>query len=224
MKSLKFIAFNSLVILSTSVYSLGSVFASQIGTGTVVGSGALSTAINWNDTFVGSSASGSINGIVVTARILPTLNMTISGSGTIALGNLSSLSASTGSVSIEVGTNALNGASVTARSTNGGLKNTVDGAININSLLADGVADSYKYSSALVASSDSSSIGFTQTASLNTEVSDNTTNQVLYSSNKPQTLSVGTDDFSFTVYAKPSIETPAGDYSDIVVLTVTGNF
>lgn len=57
--------------------------ASQIGTGTVVSSGGLTAPINWNDSFVSSSASGTINGVVVTGRILPTLNMTISGSGTI---------------------------------------------------------------------------------------------------------------------------------------------
>lgn len=98
---------------------LSGVYASQIGTGTVVGSGALTTAINWNDTFIGSSASGTINGILITARVLPILNMTISGSGTLALGNLSSTTASTGTLSIEIGTNAINGASVTAQSTNG---------------------------------------------------------------------------------------------------------
>lgn len=134
--------------------SISLVSASQIGTGTVVGSGALTTPINWNDTFIGSSASGSINGLVVTARVLPTLNMTISGSGTISLGNLSSASASTGSVNIEIGTNALNGASVTARSTNAGLTNISSGALVINSLTADGFADSYKFiSSAAVTDS-----------------------------------------------------------------------
>ncbi len=108
------------VALTLSTGSLLSgVYASQIGTGTVVGSGALTTSINWNDTFIGSSASGTINGILITARVLPTLNMTISGSGTMALGNLSSVSASTGTLSIEIGTNAINGASVTAQSTNG---------------------------------------------------------------------------------------------------------
>lgn len=124
-------------------------YASQIGTGIVVGSGGLTAPINWNDTFIGSSASGSINGITVTARILPTLSMTISGTGTIALGNLSSLAVSTGSVAIEIGTNALNGASVTARSTNAGLTNTTSGALVINSLVADGFADSYKFISSV---------------------------------------------------------------------------
>jgi hypothetical protein len=45
--------------------------------------------------------------------------MTISGSGTMALGNLSSSAYSTGTINIELGTNAVNGASITARSTNG---------------------------------------------------------------------------------------------------------
>jgi hypothetical protein len=66
------------VTLITLIAQISLTSASQIGTGTVVGSGALTSPINWNDTFVGSSASGTINGIVVTARVLPTLNMTIS--------------------------------------------------------------------------------------------------------------------------------------------------
>lgn len=150
--------------------------------------------------------------------------MVVSGSGLIDLGNLTSTAYASGTVNIELGTNAVNGASVTARSSNGGLKNTSDPSIKINSLTADGVADSYRYASSIVAASDSSSLGFTQSASLNTEISDTTTNQVLYSSNKPQTLSPTTDDFSFTVSAKPNIETPSGDYTDLVILTVTGNF
>lgn len=76
MKSLRSLIAGLSMIALTANFSL--VSASQIGTGTVVGSGALTSPINWNDTFIGSSASGSINGIVVTGRVLPTLNMTIS--------------------------------------------------------------------------------------------------------------------------------------------------
>lgn len=136
------------VILSMSEIS-PRLYASVIGNGTVTGSGALTTNINWNDTFVGSSASGTINGIVVTGRVLPTLNMTISGSGTLTLGNLSSTTYSTGTVDIEIGTNAVNGASVSAQSTNGGLQNTSNSSIIINSLSTDGAADSYKFVSVL---------------------------------------------------------------------------
>lgn len=198
-------------------------FASNIGTGTVVGSGALTTNVVWNDTFPGT-ATGTVNGLQVRARILPILNFVITGSGVINLGNLSSTAASTGSVNIELGTNAVNGASVTAKSTNGGLQNATNASVFVNSLTADEVADSYKFLSAPVAADDSSYASFVQAAALNTEVSDNTTSHILYTSNKPQILSGTSDDFSFTVTAQPSIETPAGDYSDVVIITVTGNF
>ena len=196
--------------------------ASTIGTGTVVGSGALTAPISWNDTFVGSSASGTISGIIVTARVLPTLNMTISGSGVIALGNLSSISVSTGSINIEIGTNAINGASITARSTNAGLTNNSSGSTVINSLTADGFADSYKFVS-VANTTDSTAPGFTQVATLNTEVNNNTTNHPVYSCTRPQPLS-GVDDVTFSVSAQPNAQTPAWDYTDIIAITVTGNF
>lgn len=34
----------------------------------------------------------------------------------------------------------------------------------------------------------------------------------------------GVDDVVFTVSARPDIETPAGNYRDIVVMSVTGTF
>ena len=207
--------------LSLGSGTIGSLYASQIGTGTVVGSGSLTTNILWNDTFIGSSASGTINGILVTARVLPTLNMTVSGSGTMALGNLVSTSVATGSVQIEIGTNAVNGASVTATSTNGGLQNISSGAIMINSLSTDGFADSYKFISSL-GTTDSTAPGFTQSGSTNTEVN-NTTAVTLYTCNKQQPLT-GVDDFTFSITAQPNGQTPAGDYQDIVKITVSGNF
>ncbi len=194
--------------------------AAVIGSGTVQWSGSLTTNINWNDVFPGT-ASGTVNGIVVTARVLPVLNMTISGSGTIALGNLSSTTASSGSVNIEIGTNAMNGASVSAKSTNGGLQNTASGAMVINSLTTDGFADSYKFVTT-TGTADSTAIGFTQSGSYNGEVN-TTTAMTVYSSNKPQPLT-NVDDFTFTVAAQTNAQTPAGDYRDVVVLTVTGNF
>ncbi len=197
--------------------------ATNIGSGVVVGSGALTSNVVWNDAFPGT-ATGVINGLQVKGRILPVLNMVITGSGVIDFGNLSSTTASTGSVNIELGTNAVNGASVTAKSTNGGLQSASNPTVFVNSLTADEVADSYKFISSIVAADDSSYTSFSQSATLNSEVNDNTTSHILYTSNKPQALSGPTDDFSFTVTAQPSIETPAGDYSDVVILTVTGNF
>ena len=212
------------ILAAGMMASAASSFATNIGTGSVVGSGALTAPVVWNDTFTTASATGVVNGLSIHARVLPVLNMVIAGSGVIDLGDLASTAYSSGTVNIEVGTNAVNGTSVTARSTNGGLQNTTSATTYINDLTADEVADSYKFSSAIVAVKDSSYSAFTQSATLNTEVDNNTTNHILYTSNKPQVLSVGTDDFSFTVAAKPSIETPAGNYRDLVVVTVTGNF
>lgn len=198
--------------------------ATTIGTGSVEGSGALSSAVTWDDTFPGT-ATGIVNGLAVRARINPTLNMVITGSGIIDLGVLSSASYSTGTVDIEVGTNAVNGASVTARSTKGGLQNVSNSGVYLNNdLLADEVADSYRFTSAIDQPEDSSYGSFSQTATLAAEVNDNTTNHVVYTSNKPQALSVGTDDMTFSVSAKPDSQSPAGDYTDVVVVTVTGNF
>lgn len=205
------------MMLTTAVHA-----ATNIGSGSVVGSGALSTNVVWDDNFPGS-ATGAVNGLLVTATVQPTLNMVISGSGTIALGNLTSASYSSGAVDIEVGTNAANGSSVTARSSNGGLKNVSNATVFINSLTADEVADSYRFTSALNAAEDSAYSTFSQSASLSTEVNDNTTAHTLYTSNKPQALN-NVDDLTFTVSAKPDIQTPAGSYSDVVVVTVTGNF
>lgn len=199
------------------------VSAANIGTGTVAGSGALTSSVVWNDTFPGT-ATGTINGLLIKARIQPTLNMTITGSGVIDLGLLTPAGYSSGSVNIELGTNAANGASVTARSTNGGLRNVSDATQFINSLVADGAVDSYRYTSAIVAAMDSTIGGFVQTAALSAEVNNTTTSHTLYTSNKPQALSGPTDDFSFTVSAQPNAQSPAGDYTDVVIITVTGNF
>jgi hypothetical protein len=148
--------------------------------------------------------------------------MTVSGSGTISLGNLSSSTSATGTVSIEIGTNALNGASVTARSTNAGMTNSSSGNIVINSLVADGAADSYKFITA-INSSDSTYPGFSHASTLDTEVNNSSTNHTLYTSTRPQPLT-GVNDFDFSIVVLPNAQTPAGDYSDIVVITVTGNF
>ncbi len=198
------------------------VHAANIGTGSVVGSGALSSAVVWDDTFPGT-ATGIVNGLAVTARISPTLNMVITGSGLIDLGTLSSTAYSTGTVDIEVGTNAVNGASVTARSTKGGLQNVSNSGVYLNDLNADEVADSYRFTSVVGGADDSSYGSFSQVATLAAEVNDNTTSHVAYTSNKPQALT-GTDDFSLYISARPDAQSPAGDYTDTVVVTVTGNF
>ncbi len=141
---------------------------------------------------------------------------------TIALGTLNSATYVTGSVDVEVGTNARNGVTVTAKSTNSGLTSATTSAA-INSLTADGVADSYKFTSALNAASDSTVSGYTQSSSLSTEVN-STTAHTIYTTNKPEALS-GTNDITLSVSAKVNAQTPAAtDYTDTVQITVTGNF
>jgi hypothetical protein len=206
--------------MATTIIS-GASAATNIGTGSVAGSGALNQNVVWNDTFPGT-ATGTINGLVIKAKIQPTLSMTISGSGIIDLGTLTSAAYSTGTVNIELGTNAVNGAVVTASSTNAGLKSVSDSGQVLNSLSTDGAADSYRFTSAIVAATDSSIGTFTQTANLNTEVNSSAT-QTLYTSNKPQALN-GVDDFSFSVSAKPNAQSPAGDYNDIIQVSVVGTF
>lgn len=211
-----------LAILTAAILTINSTYAAtQIGTWSVTGTTSFDSAVMWNDLIPGS-ATGTVSGIVVTANVLPTLNMVIS-TGAINLGTLNAAAYSTGSLSIEVGTNASNWVTVTAKSGTGWLRSAANGSI-INSLTADGLAESYKFSSALQAASDSSVAGYTQTANLNTEVSDNTTSHTLYTTNKPESSS-GVNDLTFYVSAKIDEQTPAGtDYQDTVTITVVWNF
>ena len=194
--------------------------ASIIGSGSVVGSGGLTSDVTWDDAFPGT-ATGTVNGLTVRAKIQPELSMVITGSGVMDLGTLSSASYSTGTVSVEIGTNAVNGAVVTAKSTKGGLQNMSDSGQVLNSLNADGSVDSYRFTSAIQAITDSTITGFVQAASLDAEVN-STAENVLYTSNKPQALN-GTDDFTFSVSAKPNAQSPAGNYEDVVALSVVGS-
>lgn len=199
----------------------GSTFATQIGTGSVTGSGGFDTAINWDDNFPGS-ASGSVADILIKARVLPTLNMEIS-TGTIDLGDLTAGVAASGSLFIEIGTNAVSGVVITARSQSGGLTNTSTGAVQINSLSADGVAESYTWESTPNATDDSADTGFSASGLTSLEVNDNVTEHTVYSTNKPEATS-SVDDVEFIVTATSEADTPAGLYEDKVTFTVTGTF
>lgn len=211
--------------LTAMVFStFGNATAAQIGTGSVVGSGAFDSPINWNDQFgAWASASGSVSNIKIKARVLPSLNMTISAEE-IDLGDLVSGVPSTGSLFLEVGTNAKAWVSITARSTDGGLKNLTDAAVLINQDATDGVAgEGYTYSSTPAAASDSSSPAFAATGLTELEIDDNTTEHTVYSTNKSEATNL-VDDVEFIVSATAWAETPAGEYEDTVTFTVTGNF
>lgn len=220
--------FAALALMAIATTNFGASYASQIGTGSVDGNPAFDTAINWDDTFPGT-ASGSVADILIRAVVAPTLNMAISAEE-IDLGVLVAGVASDGSLAIEVGTNAVNGVSITARSQSGGLTNVADNAVQINSLTTDGVGESYTWGSTINATDDSSAVGYT---AVNTgangldaakEITETATEYNVYTTNKPEATSGTIDDVTFDVSVTSEIETPAGEYEDRVTFTVTGNF
>ena len=214
----------AMIIAAVTALTMSSAYAAtQIGTGSVTWDSSFDSPINWDGTFGNNAnASGSVSNILVKAVVEPSLNMEIS-TGTIDLGTLQAWVEASWSLDLEIGTNAANGASITARSQSGGLTNTSDNSIQINDLTDDWVAESYKFASAIDAAADSTVSGFTQSASLNTEVDDNTTEHLVYDSNKPQATD-GVNDVKFTVSATADAQTPAWQYEDHITFTVVGNF
>lgn len=208
----------------------GTASATQIGTGSVSGTGAFDTVIDWDDSFPGSAV-GSLSGIIIKARVLPILDMTIS-TGTIDLGDLTSGVAATGSLFIEVGTNAKDGVVITARSASGGLaQGSGTGASYINddtqTGFTDGVAESYTWASTVATVDDSNVGSFAATGLSTTEINENSTEHTVYSTNKPEadsTSGSGIDDVEFIVSATSEDDTAAGNYTDYVTFTVTGTF
>lgn len=200
--------------------------AAQIGTGTVTWTTSFDSAINWDWTYTTWSASGSISWIVVTATVEPVLNMTIS-TWAINLWVLWTSDFSTWSVNLEIWTNAINWVVVTARSNSGWLANTSDNSIIINddtqAGFQDWVAENYKFSSSTWATADSTISWFNATATLDTEVNENTTEHTVYTSNKPE-QNDQVNDVVFTVSAKANAQTPAWSYQDTITFTVTWNF
>jgi len=198
----------------------GAYAATTIGQGTVTGNAGLTQNIVWDDAFPGT-ATGTVSGIIVTANIAPTLNMAISAD-TIALGLLTPDVESNGSVNLEVGTNAVNGVQITARSGSGGLTNTSDSNVQLNDLTTDGNAESYTFASTHTV--DSTITGFASTGDLAaTEVDNNTTEHQVYLTNKPE-ITDGNDDVTFTVATTANAQSTAGDYQDNITFTVVGNF
>ncbi len=201
---------------------LNNTFAAVIGTGSVAGTSSFDSSVNWDDTFPGT-ATGVVSGIVVTAQVLPTLNMVIS-TGAIDLGSLTAATPSNGSLDIEIGTNAANGVNITARSGSGWLTNTSNSSIQINSLATDGIAESYTFASTAGAI-DSTVTGFATTGNLSAvEVNNNTTEHTIYTTNAPEQDNATNADVTFTVETTSNAQTAAGNYQDTITFTVTGNF
>ena len=213
---------NGLAIFAIAALTINSTYAAtQIGTWSVSGTSSFDSGVMWDDAMPWI-ATGSVSGILITAKVLPTLNMVIS-TGSIDLGTLNAAAYSTWSLDIEVGTNASNWVTVSATSNAGWLNSATNGS-TINNTTTDWIAESYIFSSALNAASDSSVTWFSQTANLSTEINDNATAHTLYNTNKPESSS-WVNDVTFFVSAKIDEQTPAGtDYQDTVTLTVVWNF
>lgn len=210
-------------LFAVGVANFGAVSAAtQIGTGSVVGSGAFDSAVMWNDAFPGT-ATGTVSNIIIKARVLPSLNMAISATE-INLGDLEAGVTASGGLFLEIGTNAKSGVSVTARSQSGGLSHTTEAGVQINDLTTDGLAESYTWKSVKNVTEDSSSPSFAATdMATAVEVNNNATEHAIYTTNKGEATNL-VDDVEFRVAATSSAETPAGNYEDKVTFTVTGNF
>lgn len=215
----KAIAF--LTIIASTTVNFTDVFAIlDIGDGNIWATKA--TDIMWDEQFPGT-ASGSISWIKVKGRVLPTINMVVS-TWTIDLGTLVAWTPSSGTLGIEVGTNAAKGVSITARSGSGWLTNISDNSIQINSLSTDWVAESYTFASTSW-TDDSSYAAFQSTGDLTaTEVNNTTTEHVIYTTNKPEQTNNTNADLTFEVETTTSSETAAWDYEDNITFTITGNF
>lgn len=201
--------------------ALNTYAALQIGTGSVTTDVAFDTAIIWDETYTDGSAVGSVSDIIVTAKVLPTLNMTVS-TGAIDLGTLIAGVESNGSLGIEIGTNAARGVTITARSGSGGLTNTTTAAHQINNDDLDG--ESYTFA-AIAGANDSGITGTIQSADVAAfQVNDNIAEHTIYSTVKGEKNDVTVADVAFTVAAITTAETAAWDYEDKITFTVTGNF
>jgi hypothetical protein len=158
----KVLAVTAIAALATTQFA--NVFAaSNIGTGSVTGDAGFDTNIVWDDAFPGS-ATGTVSGITVKAQVLPTLNMVISANE-IDLGTLTAGTPSTGTLDIEVGTNAANGVTIRVSSASGGLTNTSNNSLQINNQSIDGSAELYSFASTANAI-DSTVTGFANSGDL----------------------------------------------------------
>lgn len=198
-----------------------SVFAapSTIGTGTVVGDPSFNTDIIWDGNFPGT-ASGTITGIKVNATIEPTISMELSAKE-IDLGILAAWVTGSGTIDIEVGTNAVNGVTITVLSGSGGLANTSDNLIKINNTDADW--ESYKFSSNFNLK-DSTITDFANSGDLTLVEINSNAPVTIYNTNRPEMSDGVNSDLTFRVEATANAQTPAGSYQDTLNFMITGNF
>lgn len=168
---------------------------------------------------VADSGSGS-TGVTVSATVAPILTMDVS-STSLNLGALTSAGYSSQTLDLEIGTNAIGGATVTAASANGALVgsgtshqlNTVDGTLPGQSYQIGSVAD--------VGVADLRT-GSARTDLVLTEIIDGSAKNV-YVVDGPERADA-TADAVVTIQAQSDDATPADSYSDVVTLTVSATF
>jgi hypothetical protein len=163
------------------------------------------------------------NTLTVTGTVLPVLKFALEATSK----DFGVLTATYTGVTtgIEVGTNAVNGVTVKAKTTNGWLKSTTAShTINLSGNNALYAAEGYQFKSDLGTHDSTASTGITWVA-LTTM---NTVNKeiTVYTAPKPQNFDTAWDyDADFTAQAKISASTPAAsDYKDTIIFTATGNF
>lgn len=163
------------------------------------------------------------NTLTVTWIVLPVLTFALEASSKdfeVLTTNYKSIS-----TGVEIWTNAANGVSVTAKSTNGGLKSTTAGhtiGLGTNDSLYSN--ESYQFQSVLwtadsVSGATIAGLSYTTVNTVNGE-------HVIYTANKPQNFDTSWDyDTDFWAQIKIAESTPAAtDYSDTIVFTATWNF
>ncbi len=148
--------------------------------------------------------------------------MTVS-SGSIELGTLAPTVPSSNTVGIEVGTNAVGWVAIQASSWNWGLTHDTDGSMKINNLVADGLAESYTFTSTAWAD-DSDYTDFALGANFAEAEINDSSQKTIYSTNRPEKTDAVADDVVFTVEATIDEQTPGCNYTDNITLTVTGTY
>lgn len=167
-----------------------------------------------------TSASGS-TGVTVSATVAPILTFDVS---TVALnlGALTSAGYSTGTLDIEVATNYINGATVTATSANGGLSGSGTSHL-INNLDATLANQSYQIGSVKNAASTDAMTGAVITDLAFSEINSAVAKEI-YKVTKPERKTDGAADAVVSVRARSDDATPADAYEDAITLTVTSTF
>ena len=164
------------------------------------------------------------NTLTVTGIVLPILKFELEATSK----DFGTLTTSYGAIStgVEIGTNAVNGVTVTAQSTNGGLTSaTASHTIGLwtNDALYT-ANESYQFQSVLW-TTDSTS-GATIAGLSYTTINTASQTVTVYTADKPQNFdTAGGYDTDFGAQIRIAESTPAAtDYSDTIIFTATGNF